>query len=220
MEKKREQFQAEHIQELKLKLGYVDLTIVEAEENAEICVEIEAEELREYSAQVCGETLTVHYEKNKKIFWGNENRARMFLWLPKGIVLKNFVLEIGAGKGELQQVEIVAEKMNLKIGAGDVRIGSAKVSENLELEVGAGNFACQKLDAANVKVECGVGDCEIHLVGKETDYNYKLSCGIGKIAVNRSVMQHIGANETSMNQDAMGMIKLNCGVGNIRLYTA
>ena len=59
----------------------------------------------------------------------------------------------------------------------------------------------------------------VKLAGKETDYNYEVSCGLGKIKVNDSGYGSFAASKRVQHEQAKGTMKLECGVGKIKIET-
>lgn len=220
MERKNAQYEAAAIKSIDVKSDCGDLIVSEAEDLTLIQIEAKVDEEDAYEEYVDNGVLKIRCKWKQRWFNVGKNKVCIYLRIPKAKRFEDFSLEVGAGNAELLKPLLSCERMQLEVGAGNINITEAEITDKLDVEIGTGNIKLQRASVKNIRVECGVGDCYLGLTGKEADYNYNISCGVGKIQVNDNCMKQIGGSETRRNADAVGNIELECGVGRIELHTA
>lgn len=220
MEKTEKQYEVNEIRAIQMELDCAEFVVLESEDDAQIRIEAEVEEKDIYEEYVDNGVLKVRHKWKKQWFKPGDDKANISLWIPKGRQFEKISLEIGAGDANLSKVELVCDNMKLEVGAGNIDIASVKITDKLDVEIGAGSVNLRNATVTNVNVESGVGSCYLGLAGSESDYNYDISCGVGKIQINDNYMKQIGGSEKRRNPNAIGNIKLDCGVGRIEVHTA
>lgn len=105
----------------------------------------------------------------------------------------------------------------MNVDAGEAYFGEMTAGE-VELKTGAGDTRIEKLDAGILKADCGVGNMEITLTDSENAYNYSVQCGVGDIRINNNHYSSFGGKK-NIDNGATKRVELDCGVGNIELYT-
>ena len=220
VERREKRFRAEDIEGIRLELDCVDFMVQETEEDTEhILIAAEIDDADGFECSVQKGMLYILYRWKKRIFRHAANKARITLRIPKGKAYSVFALKIGAGNADLKHVALHCKTLNLEAGAGNIEIGAVRESQSVFMKIGAGHVSVESAQASDVRVECGVGECQLGLEGRENDYNYEISCGIGDIRINDSRMKQIGAGELRKNTQALGTVKLSCGVGEIVIHT-
>lgn len=236
--RQRDEFKTEEIEKLKVKVDCANLVLKEGNTDS-ILVEAAGEDDFEYSCKLEFGKLKIRQKvKDKKKVARKTIPFEVIVTIPAGKKFEKVSIGMGAGKADLMMVKLDAKVLQLEAGAGNVVMGKLNASEECKVETGAGNVRIEKAHVEKMKINCGVGNFEmtgkieknldadcgvgnigIHLEGKEEDYNYETSCGIGKIKINGSSSGRLGAGKSWMNPDAVGTIRLNCGVGKIDLTT-
>ena len=97
-----------------------------------------------------------------------------------GLTVKDFDLEIGAGKTILTNMEL--SEANIEGGAGSLEITESKIT-NLDMETGAGRVLFNGYLYGNNKIDCGIGRVDITLRGDEDSYSVRAKKGIGSLAI-------------------------------------
>ena len=127
-------------------------------------------------------------------------------------------LKIGAGKGDLSNIE-VKEDCRIEVGAGKLNVNQAAVS-TLSLKCGAGDITWIGSTATDTKVDCGIGNIEMTLMEEKESYKIKSKCGVGKVVINNETISQGGASKITLPYDSAVAIydmDIKCGVGSIYL---
>ncbi len=232
----RDEFLAEEVQKLKVKVDCANLILKEAAGD-KIVVETEGMEKQDYKCTCEGGKLKIR----QKMHGMHRSSKRLFsiiLSIPAGKRFDKTSFVIGAGEADATQAALNTADLKIETGAGNIAMKELNVSQECYLEAGAGSVQIEKVYAQNMKVDCGAGKVEmrgkiennlnadcgvgkivIHLDGRETDYNFETSCGIGTIRINDSTTGRLGSERCWTNPEAVGTIRLDCGVGKIDLTT-
>lgn len=155
------------------------------------------------------------------------------IYIPDNFSPENLVIEIGAGRVELCDME--ADNVDLEMGAGELVANKLLVKNESNLEVGAGKIAIKDLTARDVTLDCGVGDIEIKgdirgnssancgmgnisikLKEPENRYDFSLSCGLGNININGDNYSFT-SDSNLFGSDAEYKFDVECGVGNVEI---
>lgn len=126
--------------------------------------------------------------------------AKLTLHVPAGTVFRS--VEITTGAGRLVADVLSAERVDLSLGAGEVRIGRLEASREADIEGGAGAVTISDGSLRELDLEMGVGelnltaallgDCDLSfgvgesnltLLGSRDDYRVEMDKGIGGINV-------------------------------------
>jgi hypothetical protein len=173
-------------------------------------------------------TLTLE-ELTKNNVTNAYNGAMLTICIPEGTVFEHITLLTGAGKLTIDTLS--AKRIDFKLGAGEVSIGSLFASEYANIDGGAGNITVSDgaLNRFNLNMgvgelnlisalsgdcdlEMGVGAATITLIGNKNDYKLDISKGLGSITVDGQVVTDFGSSGNGTNS-----IKINGGVGSIDL---
>lgn len=161
------------------------------------------------------------------------SKYNVTIYIPDNFAPENLVIEIGAGRVELCDME--AGNVDLEMGAGELVANKLLVKNESNLEVGAGKIAIKDLTARDVTLDCGVGDIEIKgdirgnssancgmgnisikLKEPENRYDFSLSCGLGNININGDNYSFT-SDSNIFGSDAEYEFDIECGVGNVEI---
>ena len=163
--------------------------------------------------------------------FGNANyaNAQLVVTIPATKVLKDLHIETGAGK--LTGEYLVADNVELDMGAGAVHIeslfanktceidgGAGEITidlaflHNLSVDIGAGQLNLTAQLFGNSELNFGVGEANLTLLGNKEDYTVKIDKGIGSINVEG---QNV-ANSSTIGNGA-NIVDIDGGVGAINL---
>lgn len=178
--------------------------------------------------------ITYKQEKNrtaKMLFSDDVDDQQITLMIPKDAVLTSAFLEFGAADIEIEQ--LVAEKLYVTVGTGELKADNLTATEFAKLKVGAGAFYAEKVKLTNAELECGVGemglsgnitgestvDCgvgsmELELDGKQEEYYGELSCGLGEIRCGSIQIEGSG-NRSYGTSSAERRMDIKCGIGEV-----
>lgn len=210
-------FETAEVKNLEIKSACADFRILEASDD-KISVLAERVEDGLYFCKNANGTLQIHYDvKRRMIDHRNHNHPQIDVYLPAGMIFSNVNLEMGVGSLAAENIQI-GEKLTVDIGAGEVKLERVTAKE-VVAECGVGKFSMRGSVGGNMTVNCGLGECGIQLDGKENDYNYDISCALGKININGNSGGHFASTKRMMNTNVIGTIKLECGLGTIKLET-
>ena len=168
--------------------------------------------------------------KEKKRFGVNYNNAVLTLYIPEGTVFEKIEIETGAGRFTVE--ELLADDLQLELGAGEVKIasltankkgdidgGAGRISiesgtlNNLDLDMGVGQLNLTAAVLGNSDFDLGVGETNITLLGSEDDYSIKAEKGIGSISINGKTISHFRGTGNGENN-----IEVSGGIGAINIY--
>ncbi|MBE6685787.1 MAG: DUF4097 domain-containing protein [Ruminococcaceae bacterium] len=176
-----------------------------------------------------GERLIIEEQRR---FFSNNKDIVIELTVPEDTVFNKADLSAGGGRVVIE--ELLADDIELSLGAGDIKIdklvalercdiaggtGEIKIKKadisNLDLETGVGSFDLTAVLSGRNNIEQGVGNLMLELEGSEEDYLIDIDSGLGSVKYNgESVADDavFGNGESRVNIDA--------GVGNIKIsYT-
>lgn len=179
---------------------------------------------KKFSAKVRGNVLKIEESSN----WFQSSNGDIFVTVPTDNVLKKLDIDTGAGKFEINGIEVEEFDMDhgagvLKIqnsifsdvdidgGAGEILVNDTFI-ENLELDAGVGKVEIEANVTRNAKLNCGVGELKLTLLGEKENYKIKTEKGIGQIKVD---------GEEQDNHATYGngstVVELEGGVGSIEV---
>ncbi|MBP3592631.1 MAG: DUF4097 family beta strand repeat protein [Clostridia bacterium] len=157
-----------------------------------------------------------------------KNDPMLTLSVPSGTNFRDVDIFTGAAKMTVDTLS--ARSLDLKLGAGDVRIGALYVNSEADIDGGAGAITIldgeiSNLDlqmgvgALNVAValkgdndlEFGVGESNLTLLGGKEDYTVEIDKGLGSITVDGKSVSDFGSGSGENTVDIEG------GVGSVHL---
>lgn len=172
-------------------------------------------------------TLTI--KEDQPTFGLHSEGAQVILTVPEDFTFER--VTISAGAGAVKADALLAERISLDLGAGEVDIGiltaTAKASINSgagELKIGGGELADLDLDigvgetdlksrlTGDCSIDYGVGELNLTLVGAPEDYCITMDKGLGTATLNGVKMRDdtvYGSGETAVEVDG--------GVGELKI---
>lgn len=218
--------------------GWTDETIIEVEEweISELRIELKSTSLRieqgeEFQVVADEEVIgvrqngkTVYVEEKERGWWGwwGDIGGEVKVVLPKAD-LEKVALDMGAGA--VYANGVVAEEMELDLGAGRAEFDGLKVTrrikidggagllimknaelKNLDLDMGVGKVEVESVLRGDSKISAGVGKLELTLVGEEDDYKVKFDQGLGSLS-----QEGISLD----NPEGKNLVEIDGGVGAI-----
>ena len=137
--------------------------------------------------------------------------AVLTIYVPAGTVFDSITLETGAGR--VNAGELLAETVDIELGAGDAWIDTLVASKSADIEGGAGRItisggALHNLDldmgvgqlnltaalSGECQMELGVGESNITLLGSRADYALDIEKGIGEVRVDGKLVSDFGSS--------------------------
>lgn len=215
---------------LHVEIGGCALEIVDSEDGSACVV---AENVGKFQAYYKGNELRITSTRKAK---ENAEDSRITLYLPAGYIWQEAELEVGAGVIRIDDTNsscMVASKMDLAVGAGQIVAEGLKVGEldvsvgageirlsgmeigSLGAEVGVGNLVAQGNVTESIEAECAMGNLELKLTGSRTNYDYELECVAGNIKIGEEQYGGGVTKEQKINNGAGRTIDLECSMGNI-----
>lgn len=151
------------------------------------------------------EHLQLRYLFNSLKFSTN---SKIIIYIPKDIMIEEFSINIGAGQGEIERLNV--KDIKIKVGAGELNIDNL-YSEKSNIKCGVGEINIKGEMIGYNKIDNGVGSINLNLIGKEKDYNFRYEVGLGEVKINNTTY----SNENFLNNNAINDFDINCGVGSI-----
>ena len=169
-------------------------------------------------------TLTI---KEARKFGTAYTEAVLTLYIPADTEFEKVNITTGAGRFKVEN--LAAEKLYLKLGAGEVEIdtlvanssadiegGAGKVTisdgvlHDLDLEIGVGQLNLTSALSGESELDLGVGESNITLIGSRDDYKVDIDKGVGNISV-----EGTNISNTKGFGDGNNEVDINGGVGSI-----
>lgn len=209
------------IKELEIDIEYANLTIKNGEQ---FYLETNNDNI---NFQASDDSIQIK-EKSRKWFSSNEN-IDVTLYIPENFEYEK--VKISAGAGKLNIEEVITQKIDFEIGAGEAQIEKLMVKKEAKIEGGAGKITIEAgkindldLDMGVGKVEittlltgkselnAGIGSLDVTLIGNKDEYKTKVNKGLGSIKID---------GEECANGEVYGKgeneIQVDGGIGNIRI---
>lgn len=153
--------------------------------------------------------------------------AVLTIYVPAGTVFDSITLETGAGR--VSAGELLAETVDIELGAGDAWIDTLVASKSADLEGGAGRItisggALHDLDldmgvgqlnltavlSGECQLELGIGESNITLLGSRADYALDIEKGIGEVRVDGKPVSDFGSSGNGTAE-----VEIHGGIGAI-----
>ena len=156
------------------------------------------------------------------------------LYVPKGAVLEQVDVGLGAGKGTIEDLRM--EELDIHVGAGKfnckniktdilaIEAGAGKVdcqdceAEEARLEIGAGSLSYEGEIKQNIDISCAMGSTQLYLNDHYKDYDYDIEVAAGNLTIdqqNEGLIAFSGLSDKRIDHDANKEMNLNCAMGNI-----
>lgn len=128
---------------------------------------------------------------NRKNIFNNKNND-VTLYIPADLLFERVNIEMGAGKLDVEQVEL--NNVRLDLGVGKVIINSKLTGKNT--------------------IECGIGEVDLNLNLPLDSYKLKLEKGIGEITLNGKKVK----DDASIGK-GINTVNVEGGIGKIAITT-
>lgn len=221
------------VKNIKMNIDAAAVKIVNAEDSDKITVELKKGNEKYLTCKLEDATFSINYNEKKKVGVGYKG-AKLLIHVPEKAVFGDVTMKVGAADVKMDVTGLTCENLTLDVGAGNFETDGFTVNQTLNASIGAGNLEIGGGNYQDVEMNCGVGNLEfagtvngnltgecgmgnvtLDLNGTETDYDYKLACGMGQIAINGTTYSAISGNKTITNENIIGTIDLDCGMGQI-----
>src|SRR5574344_2846106 len=168
------------ISDLDIEISCTNLTIKQGDE-----LKIETNDGNIISEQ--NDQKLIIKEKEKKHYNTNKDNLSVIIYVPASISFEKVDMEIGAGKVDIDGLNVKKINFNLGAGKSDIKniniLESAKIStgagktdissgniKDLKLDIGAGSIKVSSKILGDSKINAGVGNLEININGKKEEY--------------------------------------------------
>ena len=146
------------------------------------------------------------------------------VYVPKDFKFKQVKINVGAG--ELNIASLIAEKLELSLGAGTTTIdyvsatsfkaetGAGKLNiknglfEKAKLDMGVGNIDIESKIGDFFDIDAGIGNLNLKLLGNKEEYTLDIDKGVGNVSVD-------GVDVSNVIGNGSKHIKIDGGIGNI-----
>lgn len=128
------------------------------------------------------------------------------------IQVKNLELNLGAGKTEVNRI-VATERAKIDGGAGYLAVRESELKD-LDLDMGVGKVELGAKLLGNCQIDAGVGKLEINLQGVAEEYRVKVEKGLGSITLNGEKL-----SDGTMRGEGVNLIDIDGGVGAIEIRT-
>lgn len=193
------------IDEIEVELKYDTFIVEEYDGNT---VQVVVENDPDGDIAVWNEGLELKIEgRNTK-----QDNRNITLYLPEDTNLLKFSVEVDQGEVEISD-DVNADEIDIQIGAGQFTNDGALIAREFEAEVGVGNAEISHITASSISAECGTGSMQLGVTGTQEEYSYKLECKLGAIIIGNDTYSSLNREEVIKNQDATGIMELECGLG-------
>ena len=176
-------------------------------------------------------------EENNKLYITQDDNSifktesgDLVIYVPSYLTFNEADIETGAGKVDIKT--LIANKLELDLGAGATSIenlvvyNSSKINggagemtiskstlNNLDLDMGIGKTTITARILGTSKVNTGIGEMNLNLVGTSSDYNIHLNRGLGSSTIDGKDFEDdtsygTGENNVSV-EGGIGSIKIN-----------
>lgn len=220
-------FSAEEIGSLDIEAGACRLVIKDSPDGE---FHVEAKGAGKFQSYIQGKTLYIKAVRKTGIQTGE---CRIECCVPEKFTFEEINAEIGAGVLEFE--ELIADRAEFEVDAGQIKGQKQIQVKELELKAGAGEISingirAEKLDAEagmgamilngqvtrKADLECSMGSITMKLDGSEKDYNYELDSAVGNIQIGSYNTGGL-SKEKKIDNKAACDISIECSMGNIIL---
>lgn len=227
-------YETEKIQKLDIDIGAANVLFTEGEREDAVVVTLYNCRENDYEGAVEDDTLHIEYETEHIAYTGNTD-MKVVVEIPAGMSFDTVDIDMGAANVEFALSDISCNTLHMDVGAAnviadefnvkelfDVSVGAGNVEiydgsyGNIKVSCGMGNFTMTGAVTGNVKAECGMGNLDMNLGGNPEAYDYDLSCGAGDMVVNGVQYGGIAGKHHLKNDDAVGTIDIECGMGSVK----
>lgn len=162
-------------------------------------------------------------------YTNTNGKIRLEVTIPESADFKSVKITTGAGTVNIES--LVAEKLALELGAGQVEIGkliateSSKISGGtgqinikdgdlykLDLEIGVGELRFAGALRGSCDFETGIGASHIDLLGSKDDYRIELEKGLGDTKIDGETI-----SENAIYGNGANKVEIEGGIGEINI---
>ncbi len=138
------------------------------------------------------------------------------IYVPGDMEWDTVELCVGAGTADIEDIR--AKKLSVSVGAGEVSLENAKVTEELIASVGMGQLDFDGAADCNVDISCGMGQIRLDFEGKSRyeDYDYEISCAAGNVEIGQMNFAGVGVKKT-IDHNSGKRINVDCGMGEVEI---
>ena len=163
----------------------------------------------------------VHFELHLK------KKKSIIIQIPKGTILDQIKIDggvgdveisdisskklvVNAGVGNFESDDITADEVIIHCGVGNMKLYHVNFKDT-EINGGVGNIHIDGVIQGLIDLESGVGNIKVALDGNIEDYDIRGNKGIGSVRINGEKRESLSSSTSKYK------IKIDCGVGDIRL---
>ncbi len=159
----------------------------------------------------------------------NNANTKVNIYVPYDSIFDSFDLDSGAGIVDVEK--IAADRIEMDLGAGDVRIGEMTAGTKAKIDGGTGKITIDNCRLSNADmnigvgemnltgeligrsdVEIGIGSARMNLTGDKEQYHINVDKGIGSVIIDGQKM-----SDDSVYGNGINRIDLDGGIGTIRV---
>lgn len=242
------QFSREEVERVNIDTAIFKTTIKESTDTNVVSVELNVDEDRfPYKVELNNGELWVKF-KNVNISLDSKEYKQMktefniLVTLPSDMKLMSLDVSVSAGMVSIECPNVETRRGKFVTGAGTLRMNGLQILEDSDFDIGAGDaqilgiiygedaqsyikcgVGCVNMETngkGGYDVDCGVGSVTLRLAESYTYYNYRFSCGLGRIEVNnQKIGKFFGTSQSCQNPGANHLVKVDCGLGAVRVST-
>lgn len=175
---------------------------------------------------------TLRIREDHPVIGVHPEGVRVILTVPRDFSFNQVTISAGAGIVEIDT--LLAERLSLELGAGEVSIGklvadtSAKINggagelnigggelANLDLNISVGEATLEIRLTGDCTIDHGVGELNLTLIGTADDYRISLEKGVGK-----ATLDGVKMSDGAVYGDGETSIEIDGGVGDMKIRFA
>ncbi|MEG0768488.1 MAG: hypothetical protein RSG59_01090 [Ruthenibacterium sp.] len=147
--------------------------------------------------------------------WRQSRAPHFIITVPRGVVLENLSLSIGAGT--LTADGLSCKASELRVGLGTMKLTDFTTEGPCQMTVGMGALTLDGALNGHTSVDCGMGEAKL-LLARPAEYGYAVKCGMGKAEVDGH-RQSGGrfSSQPHTNAKASCFFDVRCGMGTAKV---
>lgn len=149
-----------------------------------------------------------------------KGNTKIYLYLPKEIVLDEISIDFGAGILESEYLR--AREIEINAGAADCRFDGLEASDSIDIAMGAGKVTLDQLIAREMDLDIAVG--ELRLSGMNVSQEAQVDVSMGNAVISGVFSGEMDVECSTGNLDITleGIVtdynyELECGMGNVKI---
>lgn len=215
------EYQASDITDMDIEIGGGNLEIYESEDDY-IWIK-NGSNIKAVEYGVKNGVLKIQYIRSYRFFrlWGGDDfsKAKISLYLPKGMTFDTIDMELGAGTMK-SDIDLIAEEINLEAGAGTFEMEGLE-ARDIDISVGAGSFEIGRIDADELSMEAGAGEIIADQIAVR-DLDLDVAAGsfqlIGSISGNADIECAAGSVELILEgEESDYNYDVECAMGDVSI---